>query len=90
MLIDAHMGEGGVKNCSNHAHVVYGWSLIHILNRFLQELETMPGEQKTSNFFMSKGEFCGLCKISLTDLPSGGSMKKCTDCKVANYCSKVW
>ena len=27
MLTDAHMGEGGVKNCSNHAHVVYGRSL---------------------------------------------------------------
>ena len=28
MLTDAHMGEGGVKNCSNHAHVVYGRSLL--------------------------------------------------------------
>ena len=27
MLTDAHMGEGGVKICSNHAHVVYGRSL---------------------------------------------------------------
>ena len=33
MLTDAHMGEGGVKICSNHAHVVYGQSLIRIFTK---------------------------------------------------------
>ena len=35
MLTDAHMGKGGVKICSNHAHVVYGRSL-SMLNAFLK------------------------------------------------------
>jgi hypothetical protein len=35
MLTDAHMGEGGVKICSNNAHVVYGRSL-SMLNALLK------------------------------------------------------
>ena len=30
MLTDAHMGEGEVKICSNHAHVVYGRSPMYM------------------------------------------------------------
>ena len=31
MLMDAHVGEGGVKNGQKYAHVVYGRPLILIL-----------------------------------------------------------
>ena len=42
MLTDAHMGEGGVKICSNHAHVVYGRSLCIVSIPVEIEVHTVP------------------------------------------------
>ena len=41
-----------------------------------------------ADYFFEKGEFCGICKKSASDLASDQGMKRCTGCKVARYCSK--